>query len=151
MNKEEVKTCGEASTPVHERPRLVLKYECQTLNTAPNTWQIPYVCSSVSFCSCFSPRTPDSWPGLSWSSPPPSSPRAWVPTSFYPVVWFHHYHPLLFLSQKLGKNQDLPIVPDDLGFLKNKRWKVPDSHANAFAKESKINNRGLWWTETWSI
>ena len=57
----------------------------------------------------------------------------------------------MFLSQKLGMNKDLLIVPLDFRFLKNKKREVLDSNANAFTKESKINNnmnRGLEYLTT---
>ena len=88
------------------------------------------------------------------ASCPPSFPGAWVSTAqggFYSVLWLHHHHLLLFLSQKLGMNKDLLIVPQDFRFLKNKKREVLDSHANAFTKESKINNnmnRGLEYLTT---
>lgn len=48
-------------------------------------------------------------------------------------------------------NKDLPIVPQDFRFLKNKKREVLDSHVNAFTKEPEINNsmnRGLEYLTT---
>ena len=48
-------------------------------------------------------------------------------------------------------NKDLPIVPQDFRFLKNKKREVLDPHVNAFTKEPEINNsmnRGLEYLTT---
>lgn len=126
----------------------------QTLSTAPSAGKMPYVSSFVASFLCFPPKSQDAQPGLSWPSLLPSLPGAWVSTAqggFHSVLWLHHHHLLLFLSQKVGMNKDLLIVPQDFRFLKNKKREVLDSHANTFTKESKINNsmnRGLEYLTT---
>lgn len=154
VNKEESLPSREASTPIHKRSHIVPEIESQALSTAPNTRKMPYMCSFVPSFLCFPPKSQDSQPGLSWPSLLPSFPGAWVSTAqggFSSVLWLHHHHLLLFLSQKVGMNKDLPIVPQDFRFLKNKKREVLDSHVNAFTKEPEINNsmnRGLEYLTT---
>lgn len=122
----------------------------QTLSTAPNAGKMPYMSSFVASFLCFPPKSQDAQPGLSWPSLLPSLPGAWVFTAqggFYSVLWLHHHHLLLFLSQKVGMNKDLLIVPQDFRFLKNKKWEVLLMQMLSPRSQKLITV----WTEAWSI